>query len=119
MPETPPGGYLFRLQDVEKQRERRKTKAKKAERRKKKKLGNMKNPTNLWVSFWPFLTIKTGENEIFWIEGTHQVGSPPPYIYIYMFFSFLGRNYLGCLVFSPTFRRGQTILGNFEGESFR
>ena len=44
MPETPPGGYLFRLQDVEKQRERRKTKAKTAERRKKKKLGNMKNP---------------------------------------------------------------------------
>ena len=34
----------LRLQDVEKQRERRKTKAKKAERRKKKKLGNMKNP---------------------------------------------------------------------------
>ena len=42
LPETPPVGYLFRLQDVEKQRERRKTKAKKAERRKKKKLGNMK-----------------------------------------------------------------------------
>ena len=37
LPETPPGGYLFRLQDVEKQRERRKTKAKKG--RKKKKLG--------------------------------------------------------------------------------
>ena len=44
MPETPPGGYLFRLEDVEMQKERRKTKAKKAERRKKKKLGNMKNP---------------------------------------------------------------------------
>ena len=38
-------GTFFRLHDVEKQRERRKTKAKKkAERRKKEKLGNMKNP---------------------------------------------------------------------------
>ena len=45
LPETPPGGYLFRLHDVEKQRERRKTKAKKKGREKKEeKLGNMKNP---------------------------------------------------------------------------
>ena len=34
----------FRLQDVEKQRVRRKTKAKKGRKMKKKKLGNMKNP---------------------------------------------------------------------------
>ena len=52
MPETPPGGYLFRLQDVEKQRERRKTKAKRAK--------------NTHLCF--FLAIfyyKIGENEIF------------------------------------------------------
>ena len=56
LPEAPPGGYRFRLQDVEKQRERRKTKAKKKGRKKKEeKLGNMKTPTNFCGFFWPFL----------------------------------------------------------------
>ena len=50
MPETPPGGYLFRLQYVEKQRERRTTKAKKkAEKRKRKKLGNIKKNPQICV----------------------------------------------------------------------
>ena len=37
MPETPPGGDLLRLQDVEKQRDRRITKAKKGRKKKEEK----------------------------------------------------------------------------------
>ena len=39
MPETRPGGYLLRLQDVEKQRERRETKANKGTNKKEEKTG--------------------------------------------------------------------------------
>ena len=82
VPETPPGGYLFRLQDVEKQRERRKTKAKKAERRKKKKLGNMKKP-HKFVFFWPCL-LKIGKMKF--LDKRYPLGGvSPPHIYIYIY----------------------------------
>ena len=56
MPETPPGGYLFRLQDVEKQRERRKTKAKKGRKMKEEKTWKHENPPQICGGFrWPFL----------------------------------------------------------------
>ena len=52
-PETLPGGYLFRLQDVEKGE--KKTKAKKGRKKKEEKTWKHdKTPTNLWF-FWPFL----------------------------------------------------------------
>ena len=72
----PPGGCLFRLQDVEKQRERRKTKAKKGRKKKEEKLGTMKNPHK----FVGFFSWKLGKESNFWIKGTHQVGSPPKVI---------------------------------------
>ena len=54
-PETPPGGYLFRLQDVEKQRERRKTKAKKGRKKKEEKnLETWKPPRFLGVFLGQF-----------------------------------------------------------------
>ena len=59
LPETLPGGYLFRLQDVEKQRERRKTKAKKG-RNKKKKTGKHEKK-KMWGFSWPIFTIKLGK----------------------------------------------------------
>ena len=74
MQETPPGGYHFRRQDVEKQSERRKARAKKAEKRKKKNLERRTTPTNLFLGHFYY---KTGENVFFGIKGTHQVGSPP------------------------------------------
>ena len=54
----------FRLQDDEKQRERReKTKATEGRHKKKKKLGDMKNPHLFSGGFsWPTLTMKLGKN---------------------------------------------------------
>ena len=75
----------FRLQDVEKQRERRKTKAKKAERRKKKKLGNMKTPTFLWGFFLANFNYKTGEKLRFLTKMCPPVGVSPIYIYTYIY----------------------------------
>ena len=74
----------FRLQDVEKQRERRKTKAKKAERIKKKKLGNMKTPQICGGFSWPILTIKLWKIEIFDQNVPTSWGLPHIYIYIYV-----------------------------------
>ena len=75
----------FRLQDVEKQRERRKTKAKKkAERRKKKRLGNMKTPTFLWGFFLADFNYRTGEKSRFLTKMCPPVGVSPIHIYIYM-----------------------------------
>ena len=65
MPETPPGGYLFRLQDVEKQRERIKTKAKNGRKTKEEKTWkHEKKPTNLWGFVCPLFTIKLGKMKL-------------------------------------------------------
>ena len=76
MPETPPGGYLFRLQDVEKQRERRKTKAKKGRKKKEKKAWKHEK---MCVFYY-----KIGENEIFGQKVPIRWGLPHIYIYIYI-----------------------------------
>ena len=53
----------FRLQDVEKQRERKKTKAKKGRKKKEEKTWkHEKKNTFLWVFSWPILTTKLGKN---------------------------------------------------------
>ena len=77
MPETPPGGYLFRLHDVEKQRERRKTKAKKGREKKEEKLGNMKKPHVFVGVFLANFHYKTGEKLRFLTKMCPPVGVSP------------------------------------------
>ena len=79
MPEIPPGGYLFRLQDVEKQRERRKTKAKKGRKKKEEKTWKHEAPTNLCF-FCPLFTIKLGK-----MKFLDKRYPPDIHIYIYIY----------------------------------
>ena len=84
MPETPPGGYLFRLQDVENAEGEKKNKGKKRQKeKKKKKLGNMKNPHVFVGVFHGQFYYKTGEKLRFLTKMCPPVGVSPIYIYIY------------------------------------
>ena len=55
MPKTSSGGQILGFKMSKSRGREEKLRQKKAERRKKKKLGNMKNPTFLWVFSWPIL----------------------------------------------------------------
>ena len=73
----------FRLQDVEKQRERRKTKAKKGRKNKEKETWKHEKLPPFCGGFsWPILTMKLGKRWDCWPKSAHQLGSPP-HIYIY------------------------------------
>ena len=104
MPKTSSGGQIFWLQDIEKQRERRETKAEKG-RQEKEEQTRWKPPPFWWGFFLAILKYKTGDNWDFRPKTTHQLRSPPyicpsgyGYIYIYIYiFESLGGMHFACL----------------------
>ena len=83
-PKTPLGGYLFRLQDVEKQRERGKTKAKKGRKKKEGKAWKHEKPPQICVCvcFLAMFHYKIGKMKF--LDKRYPPGGVSP-IFVYCF----------------------------------
>ena len=97
---------IFRLQEIKKQRERRKTKAEKGKQKKEEETWRHENP-HLFGGFysWPISTMKLEKIEIFLPKSAHQLGSP---LYVYMCVYIYGCIYT-CICFCICFCRDQWV----------